>query len=105
MKMSVPVVCDFPINQEIVSCLHQLRKVRLAQYRNQLANIDETTRIVADHMGYDEVPQGLKDDVTATILKWQSTLEAYPQTIHIDEIEFLIELVGDDEDFPLPQDV
>lgn len=102
MKMSVPVVCDFPMNQEIVSCLHQLRQVRLAQYRNQLANLDATTAFVAEQMGLGDIPNGLKNDVEATIRHWQRTLEAYPTTIHIDEIEFLIELVGDDDDFAWP---
>lgn len=103
MKMSVPIVCDFPLNQEIVSCIHQLRKVRLAQYKTQLENIDATTECVAEQMGLDSVPQGMKEDVTKTILHWQRTLEAYPKTIHIDEIEFLIDLVSDDPDFIWPQ--
>lgn len=102
MNMSVPVVCDFPMNQEIVSCLHQLRQVRLAQYRNQLADLDNTVAFVAQQMGLSDVPTGLKTDVEATIRHWQSTLEAYTTTIHIDEIEFLMELVSGDEDFAWP---
>lgn len=105
MKLSVPVICDFPLNPEIVSCIHQLRKVRLAQYKVQLENIDATTQCVAEQMGLDTIPDGMKDDVTATILHWQKTLESDAKAIHIDEIEFLIELVADDPDFiwPMPE--